>query len=410
MNAADRLQNLYDVIDRYAADEKAPNEGPFAFLREDMYVRLLSGSATSRTSAERLKTYLAKNILKINGGKDKVTYKNVLENLMGKASKKYQVDPVNLEDCFDYERNREAIRAEQDDFWALNPSRSKKTDVEITDKNIADLLEPEDNVPWLLFQWLSEDAEWHLLNVWTGMDDADESVDNEESMKKMQKEYMNMLHAIALQEIFYREFLEKPYEQLKDTLQNTLDGLSEGAEQLRMLSEQLRRQAEQVQRGEQTDWEKNIHEGLQVMEHYSEVVRLSRKLCMYLVLTVEQNINIGVEFQILLILGAVNTGRGAGRELSERLRTLKGRKIYGIFYPNPNRSRIYYELNAEAEEVFLQYWDHYPLEEARREFPGALHTYFEQLAMKAKKDKKKMKRAKWVIVRAGIARQKNDRS
>lgn len=397
MNAADRLQNLYDVIDRYTADEKAPNEGPFAFLREDMYVRLLSGSATSRTSAERLKTYLAKNILKINGGKDKVTYKNVLENLMGKASKKYQVDPVNLEDCFDYERNREAIRAEQDDFWA-------------SDKDIADLLEPEDNVPWLLFQWLSEDAEWHLLNVWTGMDDADDSADAGEYMKKMQKEYMNMLHAIALQEIFYREFLEKPYKELKDTLQNMLDGVSEDAEQLQLLSEQLHRQAEQVQRGEQTDWEKNIRAGMQVMERYSEVAGLSRKVRMYLVLLTEQNINIGVEFQILLILGAVNTGRGAGRELSERLRTLKGRKIDGIFYPNPNRSRIYYELNTEAEEVFLQYWDHYPLEEARREFPGALHTYFEQLAMKAKKDKKKMKRAKWVIVRANIARQKNDRS
>ena len=94
MNPAEQLQYLYDIIDRYTAEEKAKNEGPFGFLREEMYVREISCAVTERSSVERLKTYLTKEILEVNHGMDYVTYKNILENLTGSAAKRCIVGVV----------------------------------------------------------------------------------------------------------------------------------------------------------------------------------------------------------------------------------------------------------------------------------------------------------------------------
>lgn len=90
MNAAEKLQSLYEIIDQYVALEKGKNEGPFSFLREDMMTRFITTTPNRSAGVEGLKTYLAKDILQINDGKDYVTYKNILDKLEGTAKKKFR--------------------------------------------------------------------------------------------------------------------------------------------------------------------------------------------------------------------------------------------------------------------------------------------------------------------------------
>lgn len=384
MNPAEQLQYLYDIIDRYTAEEKAKNEGPFGFLREEMYVREISCAVTERSSVERLKTYLTKEILEVNHGMDYVTYKNILENLTGSAAKRYQVNPLLLEKCFDCEENRKAIRSEEEHFW-------------LEKQKVADLLEPEDRIPWLLFQLLAKDAGTHLYQLWRSFDRQGENLEFQK------QEYMNILHGIALQEIFYREFLKKPTEQKQEEL----------AEYAGSLSETYRKKAEQVKKAG-SEPVKDREEIVQdVQENLQKVAAMQQKLRMYVVLEAEQNINISVEFQVLLMLGAMNTGKPSGKWLNTWMATENENKIPAIFAPNPNRSKAFRALDEEAYDVLVQYWRDCPDAETW-ELKKAIHIYFEQLELELQKSKKadsaKMKKAKKVIVRGNLARQKREKA
>ena len=219
-NQAEELNYLGEIIDRYVTEDKTQNQGPFHFLREDMVIRALSGTATGRANATGLKTYLAKEILKINEGGSYVTYKNILENLRGEAKKKYKTDIHDLEMCFDWEENREILAEEIGNF---------RFPVEKFPVKLG-----EEKIPWILLRLFQEDAERHLLKIWE-LQDSDSA--GEEFERRLQEEYMKALHAMALQEIFYKEFLVLPAKRnlvdlarQADTVQKMADTLEKFAD------------------------------------------------------------------------------------------------------------------------------------------------------------------------------------
>lgn len=413
-NPAEELNYLGEIIDHYVTEDKTENQGPFHFLREDMVIRALSGTATGRANVTGLKTYLAKEILKINEGGSYVTYKNILENLTGEAKKKYKTYTQDLEMCFDWEENRETILRESEKFL-------------ISSQNLLEELEGE-KIPWILLRLLQEDAERHLLNIWE-LQDA--YFDREDAQERLPEEYMKTLHAMALQEIFYKEFLVLPAKrnlanlaEQTDSVQKiaeTLEKLADAAGQLAQggrVAEEIRQQAEKVRNMERKlrDAVKDVRkimkmqdpDGVQPGESKQPetIQRLVQRQHLYMVLEIEQNLDIGVEFQILTMFEAMNiNGRGyrAGETLKEWMYE-NGKRIWEIFERNPNRSAIYREMDAYACEILVDYWSRKPKknkQEGYQDFVEALYIYFEQLHWKfadaRKYSEEEMKEAKKTI-------------
>ena len=117
------------------------------------------------------------------------------------------------------------------------------------------------------------------------------------------------------------------------------------------------------------------------------IQRLVQRQHLYMTLEIEQNLDLGVEFQILTMFEAMNiSGRGyrAGATLKEWMYE-NGKKIWEIFERNPNRSAIYREMDAYACEVLVDYWSRQPKKNKRegyQDFVEALYIYFEQLHWK----------------------------
>ena len=413
-NPVEELNYLGEIIDHCVTEDKTENQGPFHFLREDMVIRALSGTATGRANATGLKTYLAKEILKINEGGNYVTYKNILENLRGEAKKKYKTDTHDLEMCFDWEENRETILRESEKFL-------------ISSQNLLEELEGE-KIPWILLRLLQEDAERHLLNIWE-LQDA--YFDRDDAQERLPEEYMKALHAMALQEIFYKEFLVMPAERNLVSLVRRIDSVQEIAETLEKyadaagqlaqggrVAEEIRQQAEKVRNMERKlrDAVKDVRKTMKMQDpggvqpgeskQPETIQRLVQRQHLYMVLEIEQNLDIGVEFQILTMFEAMNiSGRGyrAGATLKEWMYE-NGKKIWEIFERNPNRSAIYREMDAYACEILVDYWSRKPKknkQEGYQDFVEALYIYFEQLHWKfadaRKYSEEEMKEAKKTI-------------
>lgn len=410
-NQAEELNYLGEIIDRYVTEDKTQNQGPFHFLREDMVIRALSGTATGRANATGLKTYLAKEILKINEGGSYVTYKNILENLRGEAKKKYKTDIHDLEMCFDWEENREILVEEIGNF---------RFPVEKFPVKLG-----EEKIPWILLRLLQEDAERHLLKIW-------ELQDREEFERRLQEEYMKALHAMALQEIFYKEFLVLPAKRnladmvrQADTVQKMADTMEWFAdagesekdigwkpEEIRHIAEQMREKEQELREIVQSMWKlMRIEEPDQIQQENTErpdsIQRLVERQYLYLVLEMEQNLDLGVEFQILTMFEAMNiSGREntAGETLKDWMYE-NGKGIWEIFERNPNRSAIYHEMDDYACEMLVDYWSRKPKKNKRegyQDFVEALYSYFEQLHWKFENGRKynaeEMKKAKETIV------------
>lgn len=414
-HTAEELNYLGEIIDRYVTEDKTQNQGPFHFLREDMVIRALSGTATGRANATGLKTYLAKEILKINEGGSYVTYKNILENLRGEAKKKYKTDIHDLEMCFDWEENREILAEEIGNF---------RFPVEKFPVKLG-----EEKIPWILLRLLQEDAERHLLNIWELQDSYSAG---EEFERRLQEEYMKALHAMALQEIFYKEFLVLPAKRnladmvrQADTVQKMADTMEWFAdagesekdigwkpEEIRHIAEQMRDKEQELREIVQSMWKlMRIEEPDRIQQENTErldsIQRLVERQYLYLVLEMEQNLDLGVEFQILTMFEAMNISsreNTAGETLKNWM--YKNEKwIWEIFERNPNRSTIYHEMDDYACEMLVDYWSRQPKQENREGYQGfldALDVYFEQLHWKyadgRKYNAEEMKKAKETIV------------
>ena len=413
-HTAEELNYLGEIIDRYVTEDKTQNQGPFHFLREDMVIRALSGTATGRANATGLKTYLAKEILKINEGGSYVTYKNILENLRGEAKKKYKTDIHDLEMCFDWEENREILAEEIGNF---------RFPVEKFPVKLG-----EEKIPWILLRLLQEDAERHLLNIWE-LQDSDSA--GEEFERRLQEEYMKALHAMALQEIFYKEFLVLPAKRnladmvrQADTVQKmaeTMEWFADAGEmekdigwkpeEIRHLAEKMRKIERELRETVQIGWKfMRTEDPDRIQQEDTErpdsIQRLVERQHLYLVLEIEQHLDLGVEFQILTMFEAMNiNGREytAGETLKDWLYE-NGKGIVEVFDRNPNRGAIYHEMDAYAYEMLVDYWSRQPKKENRegyRDFVEALYTYFEQLHWKFEDGRRynaeEMKKAKETI-------------
>ena len=413
-NPVEELNYLGEVIDHYVTEDKTENQGPFHFLKEDMVIRALSGTATGRANVTGLKTYLAKEILKINDGGSYVTYKNILENLRGEAKKKYKTDAHDLEMCFDWEENRETILRESEKFL-------------ISSQNLLEELEVE-KIPWILLRLLQEDAERHLLEIW---ELQDVYFDREDAQERLPEEYMKALHAMALQEIFYKEFLMLPAERNLVSLVRRIDSVQEIAETLEKYAdagemekntgwkpEEIRQLAEEVRNMERKlrDAVKDVREIMKMQDpggvqpgeskQPETIQRLVQRQHLYMILEIEQNLDLEAEFRILTMFGAMNiSGRGyrAGETLKDWMYK-NGKKIREIFERNPNRSAIYREMDAYAYKILVDYWSRKPKKNKRegyQDFVEALYSYFEQLHWKfadaRKYSEEEMKEAKITI-------------
>ena len=386
MNAANKLQVLFDIIDRYVASEKGKNEGPFSFLSEEMMTRFITTTPNKRVGVEMLKTYLAKDILMINFGKDYVTYKNILENLEGTAKKRYQVDSRRLEACFDWEKNREAIEKELPGFW-------------VEWEGIRNGIQPDCRIPWLLFGWLRDNVETHLLNFWKLCNVSGEEDVNE----KKQEEYMSALYGIALQEIFYRETFSKNY---KQCLVRILKIIGEGTEYVEALSSEFSNVECIMDTHTVEEIRLNITQKVEsASERLWEMRERLRKETVYRILAAEQNLNLTVEFQLIMLFESLNIYGITGKFLDEWLGKLRQGDLIGFFKDNPNRKKAYCEVDSFVEKRFLSYWNSVPVSE-KKDFPWALKTYFEQIEIShrtpEKVDRELMKRARSIIIQAWI--------
>lgn len=115
------------------------------------------------------------------------------------------------------------------------------------------------------------------------------------------------------------------------------------------------------------------------------------------------NRNLAVEFQLIMLFDSLNIYGATGQTLEKWLGDLRQGDLIGFFKDNPNRRRVYREIDSYVDGMFLNYWKNVPQKE-KNDFPWALGVYFEQLECSRdphkKADNELMKRAKSIIIQA----------
>ena len=377
MSAAQILQYLLDIIDKYAAEEKGKDEGPFCFLREDMAVRYFATTPNCRAGLKSLKTYFTKNILEINYGTSKVTYKNILDNLKGQACKKYQMDTTRLDSCFEPGKNYDAVRK-----YALL-YREESTEQE---EQLKETLKKGD-VSWLLLTWIQQDVERQLLRFWKLCD----AKQDEHVIQKKEEAYMSALYGIALHEIFFKEMLQTKVFERKNAIDTGLIKVSEYTEQVKKDSPK----------------EALVLESLQQIQAATEKVnRLLDEYHVYWLLAVEQNINLYDEISLIMIFDSINRKKNTPKLIEDWLGGLGKEDMRGFDADNPNRRMAYQRMQAYVKEILVSYWENIPVGQ-KQDFPQAVKIYFEQIDIGSRgpdrADCKKLLLARGTLVREWFA-------
>lgn len=384
MEPAERFAYLMGIIDRWTDDAPDKNAGAFRYLKEGLWVREIVVTPGCSISVAQMKTYLATAVLEIYpfNTSAKVSYRDIQRFLSGEAVKKYSFDFKGLERCFSLEENRRAARESR------------------LCKELAEKVEDWENVSLYLLERLQRLFRIRLGQYWQmcdpdagrfperagerlkwkqrtgrgeegGEDAAGEWEEDGALLAKKQNKYVECLMALALHEIFVREYGQR-YELL----------FQEAEERRKVIGETREATVSYAQRyahGNEEEREELLREyGIQAQE-VQEYVKWFAAYMALQMLCMEHIIGVEAEIQMIMILETKNLesiklNASLGWRLSKYLEVMEDRWTESFTRYNKNKVRIYRQLETDMENIFLRYMKQNDMS-MRKVFSKAVKAY-----------------------------------
>lgn len=362
------LSGFMEVIDRWIEEKPDDKEGAFRFLSEKTFVRNIVLSSSRKISEARLKTFLDTDVLNLyDDNKSKVTHRTIERYLEGSLGKKYCFDFTTLKEYADRDIKMKALFAEISFPEHIN-------DPELVEQVMEDM-------PYLLLRDLKNSAAYCLRNYWKKIRECF-GQDKRKSAKKVildtrdesiQSAYENVLLAVALFELFVREFLIERGEFLGAEWE---EKERQDIPRLNKLKESMLQLA-QVPREEL--WEKHTGQLFCMMEEMEEWFQKAERISLkvkhtevFLVVMQEYLLELYADIMILMLVerGAYVTSEGMDQWFSC---FSLDKVVTGI---NMDRNkRQFYRRAGEYMNVILEPWKRkITLEELEREIDG----YFDE--------------------------------
>lgn len=388
MERKDKFHFLMDIIEKNITDEskRDPNTGTFSFLQDNLYMRHIPITPSKSVRPEQLKTFLALQVLHIYpvNNNSKITYRTIQKYLDGESNQSYVYQFELLDECFDVEKNREAV--------AQNSFLINKEFDDVEQKVRSDVW-----IPYILVQQIEKTAAQKLLEYWNLCDrnwkmkmpslkeGEDKENQNEEAKEIV---YRELLMAIALQEIFEREcFFEYAMRSIEAGNQNL--------EVLKGTTTRFDNDCQRVKGGEKSAEDalkEDIYQLNADLDKISEDIDIINT---FLMLFLEHIVGLYAHVELVMMLENINIQSESGKRMKKYYENLHGKNMNYPFFRNKNKSKYYKQMQEFVENALIRYI----VQSGCGDYHKAVVDYFKLIAQKGNKYSKKMWETKCTIAR-----------
>ena len=366
---------LMKILDDSEGDRDS-EVGSFSFLWDKSYVREVVSSPSIKTSIAGLKTFLATEVLGIFGAKNEsnLTYRDMQAQLSGDSkAKKYSFNFEFLDDCFDIEKNREAMLRECQELPEEEGIRKSLEQAQIL-------------IPYLFMDRLRE-VVWNKLRAFFKL--CNQTTCSE--CEKKSEVYFQFIQAVALYEIFYIEFVQ---EKAAFLVEESMVSIRKAEEEVARLG----KQGELLGNCEDMPAEELVLSVQELATGYQNIWNnlLEDKVWhvgIFQLLIAEFGISLNAMCYLLMILEAMNVCNGKMRglknisvQIQKNLSNIYEKDLEILQNYNKKRAKRYRQVNVKLESVLEKYvWSEYQ----QYDEAAIIYAFMEELCMPLKERDKK---------------------
>ena len=349
----ERVQFLMGIIDKYITPTPVQNSGPLKFLKEDIFIRNITIASNHRVNEIQLKTFLLLEVLQMHENiSSKISCTTIQNQLEGKTDKKYLYNFSLLEECFCVEKNKKALRE-----WYHSSGLFKEMVAE------QHLYYGKQEIPYLLLSKIQKTVEQKIKQYWQ----CCKSINSEREEEK-NKLYVDCLLAIALHEIFFKEFLE-----------SEITSIQQCKEELDKLSDIVKKMQDNTNGiAKQSFTERDANLALEDIEILREKITSFEQKPVFMALYMKFMISIIAEEQIILLLEGLSIGKSNVKEkLMEACKkyTLEHLSLYINAKDNRNKWKYYNQISGYIEMMIFPYMQ----EQKYEDIFAFVYEFLEQL-------------------------------
>ena len=329
----ERIQFLMGIIDKYTTNVPVQNSGPLKFLKEDIFIRNITIASNHRVNETQLKTFLLLEVLQMHENiSSKISCTTIQNQLEGKSDKKYLYNFSLLEECFCMEKNKNALKE-----WYNSSGLFKEM---VAEQHLFDW---KQEIPYLLLVKIQKTVEQKIKQYWQ----CCKSVSSKKEEEK-NKLYVGCLLAIALHEIFFKEFLE-----------SETTSIQECKEELDKLSDIVKKMQDNANGiAKQSFMEDNANLILKNIEILREKITSFEHEPVVMALYTKFMISIIAEEQIILLLEGLSIGKSNVKEkLMEACKkyTLENLSLHIEAKDNRNKWKYYNQISQYIQMMIFPY-------------------------------------------------------
>ena len=349
----ERFQFLMGIIDKYVMDTPIQNSGPLKFLKEDIFIRNITIASNHRVNEIQLKTFLLLEVLQMHENiSSKISCTTIQNQLEGKTDKKYLYNFSLLEECFHVEKNKKALKE-----WYNASGLFKEM---VAEQHLFDW---KQKIPYLLLTKIQNTVEQKIKQYWQCCKSVSEKKEEEKN-----KLYVECLLAIALHEIFVKEFLE-----------SETTSIQQCKEELDKLSDTVKKMQENVNGiAKQSFTEHDAALILKNIEVLREKITFFEHKPVFMALCMKFVISIIAEEQIILLLEGLSIGKSNVKEkLMEACKkyTLEYLSLHIEAKDNRNKWKYYNQISQYIQMMIFPYMQ----EDKYQDIFSFVYGYLEQL-------------------------------
>ncbi len=349
----ERFQFLMGIIDKYVTDTPIQNSGPLKFLKEDIFIRNITIASNHRVNEIQLKTFLLLEVLQMHENiSSKISCTTIQNQLEGKTDKKYLYNFSLLEECFNVEKNKKALKE-----WYNSSGLFKEM---VAEQHLFDW---KQEIPYLLLTKIQNTVEQKIKQYWQCCKSV--SAKKEEEKNEL---YVECLLAIALHEIFVKEFLESETTSIQEC-NKELDKLSD-------IVNKMRESTNGIEKISFTENDADLT--LKNIQGLREKITSFEQKPVFMALYMKFIISVIAEEQIILLLEGLSIGKANVKEkLIENCKkyTLEYLSLHIEAKDNRNKWKYYNQISQYIQMMIFPYMQ----EDKYEDIFSFVYGYLEQL-------------------------------
>ena len=340
----ENFTHLMEILDK-AEGKRDTVQGAFSFLWNESFVREVVSSPGLKTSIAGLKNFFVIKVLRIFDERNysNITYRTILAQLEGDSSaKKYRFHFDILNDCFDMEKNKEAMLEKCQVLPAEEDTLQELSQVSIF-------------IPFLLMDRLRMVVRDRLRAFFELCGQRTCQI-----CEKKSEVYFEFIQAVALYEIFYIEFVQERasfYVEESNAfireMELELTRIREQGKQLDDCQDMHLKELSLILSGMLADTQRIWDGGLE---------EKALHVAVYQLLVAEFGISLNAMGYLLIVFEAMNVSRGDFRGLKNSSEKMNQRFIgnYRMYFKMPqcwnrHRESRYRQINRKLEEIMEKY-------------------------------------------------------